>query len=273
MRWGKLVAIKYLGNKKWLCQCDCGNTTVVSSDHLRTNKKNSTQSCGCNLKSKLVGNIDYFNVIDSENKAYFLGLIASDGSITANGNYYLRLVLQEQDFKILEVLKEDLKSKVEIKYFNSTSKLPQGTYCNSNFCSILVCSKQIVNDLIKYGITPKKSLTLKFNYDLLPNIYLKDFLRGLWDGDGSFSYLEKRKLLEVNLTTSLDMAIVTKNKILEIFPDFHIKIYPMSNEKTVRFVFTKQEDSKKFLDFLYLNDNIHLDRKYNKFLKIRSLIY
>ena len=32
------------GNKKYLCQCDCGNTTVVTSWELR---KGSTKSCGC----------------------------------------------------------------------------------------------------------------------------------------------------------------------------------------------------------------------------------
>ena len=47
-RFGKLVAIEPKGrkNKKiaWLCQCDCGNETIVASDKLRNGH---TQSCGC----------------------------------------------------------------------------------------------------------------------------------------------------------------------------------------------------------------------------------
>ncbi len=39
MRFGKLVAQKYLGNKKWLCHCDCGNDCIVDSDHLPVNSK------------------------------------------------------------------------------------------------------------------------------------------------------------------------------------------------------------------------------------------
>ena len=31
-------------NKRWLCQCECGNTTVVSSSNLR---KGQVKSCGC----------------------------------------------------------------------------------------------------------------------------------------------------------------------------------------------------------------------------------
>ena len=50
-RFGRLVAILQTdkrtksGNVYWLCQCDCGKTTLVSSDHLR--KNGGTQSCGC----------------------------------------------------------------------------------------------------------------------------------------------------------------------------------------------------------------------------------
>ena len=43
-RFGKLVVIRYFGNAKWLCKCDCGNETVVRSDYL---KNGHTKSCGC----------------------------------------------------------------------------------------------------------------------------------------------------------------------------------------------------------------------------------
>lgn len=39
MRFNKLVVKEYLGNKKWLCHCDCGNDCIVSSDHLPINGK------------------------------------------------------------------------------------------------------------------------------------------------------------------------------------------------------------------------------------------
>jgi hypothetical protein len=34
-RYGKLTAIEYIGNKKWLFACDCGNTTKVKGMSLR----------------------------------------------------------------------------------------------------------------------------------------------------------------------------------------------------------------------------------------------
>lgn len=43
-KFGRLTAIRYLGNKKWLCQCDCGHVVEVQGGQLR-NKH--TKSCGC----------------------------------------------------------------------------------------------------------------------------------------------------------------------------------------------------------------------------------
>ena len=52
-RFGKLFVIEYNGNGKWLCQCDCGNKTIVRSDYLKTGH---TKSCGC-IHKKYGGNI------------------------------------------------------------------------------------------------------------------------------------------------------------------------------------------------------------------------
>ena len=43
-RFGRLVARKYMGGSKWLCECDCGNQTVVSRSNL---VNGATKSCGC----------------------------------------------------------------------------------------------------------------------------------------------------------------------------------------------------------------------------------
>lgn len=44
IRYGKLVALEYLGQSKWKCKCDCGNEKIVSGGHLETGH---TKSCGC----------------------------------------------------------------------------------------------------------------------------------------------------------------------------------------------------------------------------------
>ena len=47
-RFGKLIALEYLGESKWECQCDCGSKCIVTTSHLRSGH---TTSCGC-LRSK-----------------------------------------------------------------------------------------------------------------------------------------------------------------------------------------------------------------------------
>jgi hypothetical protein len=48
LRFGRLIALRYShigpAGAHWLCQCDCGSTTITSSNHLRTGH---TTSCGC----------------------------------------------------------------------------------------------------------------------------------------------------------------------------------------------------------------------------------
>lgn len=55
-RFGRLVALKVVGrnsgnNALWLCECDCGKTTVVTGTCLR---RGVTQSCGCLCREKTI---------------------------------------------------------------------------------------------------------------------------------------------------------------------------------------------------------------------------
>lgn len=44
LRFGRLVAREYVGDGKWLCECDCGNECYVKGSYLR---RGDTKSCGC----------------------------------------------------------------------------------------------------------------------------------------------------------------------------------------------------------------------------------
>mgnify|MGYP001595898490 CR=1 FL=1 len=49
-RFGRLTAVRYAGNGKWRCKCECGGTAVVLTANLT--KGNST-SCGCKRRETL----------------------------------------------------------------------------------------------------------------------------------------------------------------------------------------------------------------------------
>lgn len=43
-KYGKLKILKYLGDRKYLCKCDCGNETICRSAYFTNGNK---KSCGC----------------------------------------------------------------------------------------------------------------------------------------------------------------------------------------------------------------------------------
>ena len=256
MRFGKLVAQKYLGNKKWLCHCDCGNDCVVNSDRLPMNSKRRMQkSCGCLLESRLLEEKHFFDIIDTEEKAYILGFAASDGTVSYDTNkssYSLKFVVNSVDTQLLEEFRQILKSKAQVKTFETITNLPQGGTCTSEMSSVLFCSKTLVEGLIDKGVTPRKSLNLNVDYLKIPDNLKRHFWRGLFDGDGTFGLFGKKKNLEVILTTSKTMAESTKKEILKLFPSFKVNFYERKecSGQTYNLIFTTQKDGFYFLQYI-----------------------
>lgn len=147
----------------------------------------------------------YFETINTPDKAYFLGLLAADGNISPRLTA-ARIALKEQDCNILEQFRKFLgEGAPELK-----TKIPK---TNGKECApqkILVLSKKsMVNDLLKLGITPNKSHTLKLSCNLRE--FKKDFLRGVWDGDGSVT--ERRFKVT---TASLEFAYQLQTWVLDV---------------------------------------------------------
>ena len=98
----------------------------------------------------------YFQNIDSEIKAYFLGLIFTDGNVFIKENEcskkitQVSLTLKDEDRYILEILKKELKTNRVI------------TSDNRGSLTLSVRSNLMGEDLKKYNIVPNKSLTIRF---------------------------------------------------------------------------------------------------------------
>ena len=48
-KFGRLTVQEWVGNGKWKCLCECGNTILVQTDNL---KSGNTKSCGCYQKEQ-----------------------------------------------------------------------------------------------------------------------------------------------------------------------------------------------------------------------------
>jgi hypothetical protein len=127
----------------------------------------------------------FFQTIDSEEKAYFLGLLSADGFVDRNGRVF-KINLQARDEHILRDMKEAMKSGHPIK-----DRQTAGGFSGSGPQKLLAISSiKLVSDLAKYGIAPGKSKTLTFPD--LPEDLECHFARGSFDGDGHIRIRPKR---------------------------------------------------------------------------------
>lgn len=208
------------------------------------------------LKNRYTLNEDYFNEINTEEKAYILGLIYADGFVGEDNNF----VLSMKDSQIVEDVANALEFTGDIKKTNT------GGFKNSKKCYRLnLSSKKLVSDLNKYGVYPQKSLTLDKFPDIEERFY-GDFLRGYFDGDGSISsYVRnttsKGKLYSYEI---LRMTIIaTEPFIIKIKEKFDVKgsIRASVTEGLVYLDIQGKKDLLKLYELMYKNATIFLERK------------
>ena len=118
---------------------------------------------------------DYFATIDSEIKAYVLGLLAADGNVIMKPPR-VSLELHEKDSELVELVCEELAPEARIR-----RRRPRGSSGPQMIFS--ATSRQVVADLCELGVGPRKSLTLEWPTKL-PREFARPFLLGYFDGDG-----------------------------------------------------------------------------------------
>jgi hypothetical protein len=209
---------------------------------------------------------NYFQTINCEPKAYFLGLLAADGHISSKRNA-IRFCLSQKDEEILYSFKKCLKSESEIKTYTNNK--------NFTYSVFQVSSKKMKNDLSKLGVVPNKTFILKWPCGL-PEQFERDFIRGYIDGDGCwFIKKGKRKFAKDKKYFGLQIAGASKTILSSIEESLRkncdtIKkeVYYYDNQKYYELKYG-HGDSIKIYDFLYPSDvKFFLKRKMKKRLQV-----
>lgn len=226
--------------------------------------------------SKYNYNKDYFSIIDTEDKAYWLGFLYADGCIN---RYYkneklksmsLELNLCEKDKEHLNKFLKCLNSNVPIQ--EKTNNVGGKQY--KSYRLTINCTK-LCYDLIDLGCTPQKTYTIKFpTDDIVPKNLMKDFLRGFFDGDGCISVtrMNDKPHIVTNFSGMSGMLksisdFLISEKILRVIPKIH---KDERREETYNMYFYGSDSNKEFLDYLYKDATIYLDRKYNTYIVFYS---
>lgn len=194
----------------------------------------------------------FFEIIDTEQKAYFLGLLYADGYNNRKSNT-VSIRLQGRDIDILEKFKEAIKTDRPIKIYNG-------------YVDFSITNMKISKDLEILGCMQKKSLVLEFPTCISQDL-IHHFIRGYFDGDGC---------VYVNSRPRYHFSIVGRAKFLEdvqlqLVDNCKINLTKIAPHETIGhgiLVYGGRKNILKIYNYLYNNASIYLERKFQKFKSI-----
>jgi hypothetical protein len=142
----------------------------------------------------------FFQVINTDEKAYWLGFLAADGTVYIGGRQHtVRLDLQPRDLHWLTRFRDTIAPGAKI------------TQNGDRSYSISIGSQEMAHDLIALGIGPRKSNTLE--WPRIPAAFAIPFLLGYFDGDGSFTPRAGRRGYQWILLGTLGFLSVAREYI------------------------------------------------------------
>ena len=166
---------------------------------------------------------NYFENIDSQKKAYWLGWLITDGFVITSLNTNrgitnvnsIGLKLSEKDRYVLEDFKKDVNADVEIRFIKRRKAY---TYTNKitnekrvieggNQAEFRFSSAKMIQDLARYGIHQNKTYDVVFPKEL-DSKYYPGFIAGVISGDGCVDIKKNRKgsTLRCTIAGNLDLV-------------------------------------------------------------------
>lgn len=211
-------------------------------------------------------NEHWLDELDCEEKFYFLRFFAADGYNKSQSNNAI-IGLQEEDFELLDKFKKLLESDRPIyRGKNGKNKLGEIRYK----AIFELTSKYFCTKLTELGLMRAKTLKIRFpNY--IPEEYLSAYIRGVFDGDGSISIsYSSTKPKGSSCIARTEMFIKDLQKILIDKLGVHATVESQRENAWLVDV-NRQEDIKVFLDWMYKDAKIYLERKYQKYQEFLSV--
>ena len=188
----------------------------------------------------------YFESIDTPDKAYILGFILGDGSVS---DTTLKIELHQKDTEILEYIKR------ELQYSGPIHKHKHGTI------SLRVNSQTMLRDLAKLGVIRRK--TYNMHVPDLGESLIRHLLRGIFDADGCIYVRKSNRQPVVTIVGHRDTCGWVQS-LLSTSVGRSGNVY-FRKANTYSWEMGGRKQVKLFADFIYDNGGFKLNRKYEKF--------
>lgn len=206
----------------------------------------------------------FFDVIDTQEKAYWLGFLYADGYHTRPHRIGVKLALRDKSHI------EKLCVSLQVSPEKIRTRPPSETICmgriirGNGSAEINICNKRLSVSSNRCGLVPNKSLILSFpSYDILPSHLVNHFVRGYFDGDGCLT-----KGYSKNATRYRIIILSSRNfctSLCEyINSELNIKMKNWDKKKTniYKVCISGNRQVKRFVDWMYNGATLYLDRKY-----------
>lgn len=201
----------------------------------------------------MMNRTDFFDVIDSEETAYWMGFLCADGHVSKNKKY-ISVQLSTKDQSHLQKFATIFDRPVFIG--SAFDRRTEKTY---DWGRVVLYSTHMNSQFVNKGVTPQKSLTLSSEiFSHIPKPLLHHFVRGYFDGDGCITFVGK--------STEVRLIICGT----EIFLKRMSEVIPTSSfireaGKIVQLLITSIPQVITFREWLYNDATIYLERKWTRF--------
>lgn len=230
-------------------------SSVLRSNGIRTNNMGRTVN--------RILNTEYFDNIDTEKKAYLLGFITADGSVTYRKDReygkVLRLEVQERDECVIDLLISELNSESK-KYYREKN--------NKRSVQVNINSSEIVESLSKYGVIPNKTYLMANLYRELGENFERHYLRGLFDGDGSIYFSDG--IPHCSFVEGIESVVIDFRDMINKNSNLKNTVKIQENNGVYRAVWNGRK-SFCMLRYLYEGSSIFLPRKKHLFENIKNI--
>lgn len=195
-----------------------------------------------------------FNKIDTDAKAYWLGFLTADGSISPRGEIWLGLQLRDRDH--LERFRSFLETTIPVR----TTHKPRG-YTSTTCCYISVHSLPMCADLVRLGVYPRKTQTLSA-LPTLPSHLFGSYLRGVFDGDGSWGIPNYIGAIVWRLAGNREYLLHVQELMVNTLGLSRTKLINHHTTPYIAYLsYCGTRQVSKIAQWMYGKSTIHLDRK------------
>ena len=243
----------------------------LTKDKLKFKRLNEDGTSYFVSVKKINVNEDFFSSWSSA-MAYVTGVICTDGNLdpgrirepwrAKSSSTIPRISVAQKEPELLEKILHlmDCDAKLTFRKEMIYGKIKSGALYQFS-----ISNGKLYDDVVRLGLTPNKSLTMQFPN--VPNEFIRHFIRGCWDGDGSvFVDKQSQKMSASFVSGSFEFVeSMVGNLVNAGLPLRTIHRHNHSN-KSYYFRFT---GSQVPMLYHYLYDNVpqtaYLERKFNLF--------